>query len=214
MTAVLERVEPAAPPPPTRPPSRLARWWSAWRVAIRLARRDAWRGKGRALLVLLLIALPVAAVVGGLAYSTASDRINSTQEVALRSLGTVADASITPVGAPAEQSVDASVTSGGSGPRPSTAQILAALPTGSRMVDAGGTASVITEAGPWGQRSWLQVADTREPMNAGRWIVDEGRPRRPRRRSRSAPTTRAGCRWRSATRSPSRPRRGPSAWPA
>ncbi len=175
MTAVLERTEPAAPPPPTRSPSRFARWWSGWRVAIRLARRDAWRGKGRASLVVLLIALPVAAVVGGLAYSTASDRINSTQAVALRSLGTVADASITPVGAPAEQSVDASVTSGGSGPRPSTSQILAALPAGSRMVDAGGSASVIAEAGPWGLRSWLQVADTSEPMNAGRWIVDEGR---------------------------------------
>lgn len=175
MTAVLERVEPSTPPPTTRPPSRLARWWSAWRVALRLARRDAWRGKGRALLVLLLIALPVAAVVGALSYSLAADRINSTQAVALRSLGTVADASIMAIPAPAQQSVDASVSSAGSGPVPSRATILAALPAGSRLVDAGGSASVVAEAGPWGIRSWLQVADTREPMNAGRWIVEDGR---------------------------------------
>jgi len=110
MTVVLERVEPATPPRPPRHPSRLARWWSSWRVAIRLARRDAWRGKGRALLVLLLIALPVAAVVGGLSYLGASNRIQTARVQNLLSLGSVADARVVLSGGKVVQSIDMGVT--------------------------------------------------------------------------------------------------------
>ena len=175
MTAVLERVEPATPPRPPRHPSRLARWWSSWRVALRLARRDAWHGKGRALLVLLLIALPVAAVVGSISYSLAQTRANSSVNQALLSLGTVADARIMVGGAPASQSIDVASTSTGSGPVPTREQILAALPSGSTLVDAGGPAPVVVEAGPWGISSSVLVADVRDPRNAGRWTVLEGR---------------------------------------
>jgi putative ABC transport system permease protein len=176
MTAVLERVEPATPPPlPPRHPSRLARWWSSWRVALRLARRDAWRGKGRALLVLLLIALPVAAVVASISFTLAQTRANTPANQALRSLGPTADARIVVAAAPVNQSIDASATGTGSGPAPTRAQILTALPTGSTLVDAGGSAPVVLEVGPWGVQDAVTVADVREPLNASRWTVVTGR---------------------------------------
>ena len=175
MTAVLERVEPATPPLPPRHPSRLARWWSSWRVALRLARRDAWHGKGRALLVLLLIALPVAVVVGSISYSLAQSRVNSSAHQALLSLGTEADARIMTAGAPASQSIDTMNASTGSGPRPTKAELLAALPAGSTIVDAGGQAPVVIEADGWGVMSNVALTDVRDPLNAGRWRVVDGR---------------------------------------
>lgn len=175
MTAVLERVEPATPPLPPRHPSRLARWWSSWRVAIRLARRDAWRGKGRALLVLLLIALPVAVVVGSISYSLAASRAGSSVNQALLSLGTVADGRIMTSGAPASQSIDTMSANTGSGPRPTKAELLAALPAGSTIVDAGGQAPVVIEADGWGVMSTVALTDVRDPLNAGRWRVLDGR---------------------------------------
>lgn len=172
MTELLEHVELATPP---RRPSRIARWWSSWRVAVRLARRDAWHAKGRALLVLLLIALPVAAVVGGVSYSLAVSNASSAANQALRSLGPVADARITVGTAPASQSIDTSTTSGGSGPRPTRDALLAALPAGSTLVDAGGAAPVVIEDGEWGVPSGVTVSDVREPLNASRWSLLDGR---------------------------------------
>ncbi len=175
MTAVLERVEPATPPLPPRHPSRLARWWSSWRVAIRLARRDAWRGRGRALLVLLLIALPVSVVVAEISYSLASSKARASVSQALLSLGTVADARIMTAPASASQSIDTTSASTGSGPRATRADLLAALPAGSTVVDAGGSAPVVIEAGRWGITSAVALSDVRDPLDAGRWRVLDGR---------------------------------------
>ena len=176
MTAVLERAEPsAAPPPAPKRPGRVARWWAGWRVAVRLARRDAWRGKGRATLVLLLIALPVAAVVASLSYDRATIRANSSSNQALLSLGPTADARVVVGRAPASQAVDLSSTSTGDGPRPTQAQILAALPPGSSLVDVGGQAPVVLEVGAWGIPTALSISDVRDPLNASRWRLRDGR---------------------------------------
>jgi putative ABC transport system permease protein len=175
MTAVLERVAPATPPLPPRHPSRLARWWSSWRVAIRLARRDAWRGKGRAALVLLLIALPVAAVVGGISYVEASNRVQTARMQALLSLGATSDARVSLVAQKVVQSVDLSAVDGVGSRASSAAELTAALPSGSRLVALGGSAGVILEAGPWGVSSYIALQDTRDALVAGLWRVLDGR---------------------------------------
>lgn len=176
MTTVLDRVEPdPAPPFPAQRPTRLSRWWSSWRVAVRLARRDAWHGKGRALLVLLLVALPVATVVAVIVSGMAQSAVQSSTNQALLSLGSVADARIMLVTAPAEQSVDTTTGGMGNGPAVTRNELLATLPPGTTLVDAGGSAPVVLEVGRWGIPAVVTVADVRDAMNAGRWRVLDGR---------------------------------------
>ena len=175
MTAVLER--PAAPTPHSvrQVPSRFARWWGGWRVALRLARRDSWRGKGRALLVVLLIALPVATVSGVIVYAAADQADRSHVRQALLSLGTAADARVMLGSGRVVQTPSLSSWTS-SGDAVSTPDLVrAALPAGSRTVSTGTSSSVVLESGPWGVVSNIAVQEVRDPLNAARWTVTEGR---------------------------------------
>ena len=197
MTTTLERPSPApAPPPSVAPTSRMSRWWAGWRVALRLARRDAWRSKGRSLLVVLLIALPVTAVTGVYVFATVQQAQYGDRVRIHAMVGDVADAWIQPVGGTVNQapngnlgSTDGSITGfpGTSDPAdadpgtggstvtlPSQQQLLAALPTGSRLVPVGTTVGAAIEDGRWGISSSLALADVRDPMNAGRWNLVSG----------------------------------------
>lgn len=73
-TTLTERpAAPAAPPPP-RGGTRFQRWLASWRVSLKMARRDALRYKGRSALVIVMVALPVAMIVGGLAFAATTTR--------------------------------------------------------------------------------------------------------------------------------------------
>lgn len=73
-TTLTERpAAPAAPPPP-RGGTRFQRWLASWRVSLKMARRDALRYKGRSALVIVMVALPVAMIVGGLAFAATTMR--------------------------------------------------------------------------------------------------------------------------------------------
>ena len=178
MTTTLERPAAQAPSPDVAPASRAARWWGQWRVALRLARRDAWRAKGRSLLVLLLIAVPVGAVAGVDIYSQASAALRTERAQALAGLGTLADARLFPADAASvRQGVFGTPMSTGDTVRTPAdrAAVLAALPPGSRVVDAGSAASTILEAGSWGITASVVVQDVDDPLLAATWRVRDGR---------------------------------------
>ncbi len=181
MTALLERTDAAGPQPVhVPPPSRAARWWAGWRVALRLARRDAWRGKGRSLLVVLLVALPVATATGVVVFGDAAQTAGSPRNLALRSLGPVADARIGLCKPGVTQALDLSESVGCDASAITPAQALAALPAGTRLVATGGAADVVLESGGWGVSDTVAISDVADPLNAASWRVDDGRlPRGP-----------------------------------
>lgn len=118
--------------------------WSAFRAALRIARRDALRARGRSLLVIAMIGLPV------LGLTTADVLLRTFQlspaERVSRDLGR-ADASMDLSGGPLEQDPQG-VNSGsvgtddgsGASQAPPPAELLAALPPGSRLLPNRGAA--------------------------------------------------------------------------
>ena len=178
VTALLERPAPPAPHAAAPVPSRLARWWGGWRVALRLARRDSWRGKGRALLVVLLIALPVATVDrrdrlrrrragrarGAARQAPALARIRSRCSGAARHRGTAVQTPSLTTWTLAGETADHRRRRRG-----------CAAARVARWSSIGTAASVVVESGPWGVQSAVSVQDVRDPLNAGRWTVSEGR---------------------------------------
>jgi putative ABC transport system permease protein len=109
----------------------------AWRAALRIARREAWRAKGRSLLVIALIGLPVFALAAAdIAYRTW--QLSPTEKLS-RGIGT-ADAGLQWIGAPVRQDPSGLLgydwaSTGESNPhRPSTDQLKAQLPAGSRVI--------------------------------------------------------------------------------
>jgi putative ABC transport system permease protein len=110
----------------------------ALRAALRIARREAWRAKGRSLLVIALIGLPVFVLAGAdIAYRTWQ---LGPREKIERAIG-AADAEVQWFGGQVQQDPKGWLGNGGigwpgvSGPRPTTAQVLAHLPAGSRAIE-------------------------------------------------------------------------------
>ncbi|MCW2645976.1 MAG: transporter permease [Pseudonocardiales bacterium] len=110
----------------------------ALRAALRIARRDAWRAKGRSLLVVALIGLPVFVLAGAdIAYRTW--QVGPAEKIE-RAIG-AADIEVQWFGGAVVQDPKGWLGNGGigwqgaSGPRPTTAQMLAQLPAGSRAIE-------------------------------------------------------------------------------
>ena len=184
MTTTLERPQRL---PRGGAPRRPARWWAQWRVALRLARRDAWRSKGRSLLVVLLIALPVAVVTGVYVFGVAQAGQSGDRNRIAALVGTNADAVVFPIGGHVLQapngnlgSADGSTQIAGDSKYPATAtppsaaQLLAALPPGSRLVSSGSAINSIVENGDWGVAATVAVSDVTDPLPAGLWDVVSG----------------------------------------
>jgi putative ABC transport system permease protein len=163
-----------------------------WRAALRIARREAWRSKGRSLLVIALIGLPIFALGGAdIAYRTW--QLSPTEKLA-RAIG-MADAGIQWAGSPVQQAPSGYLKSewttvgSANAPRPTTAQLRAQLPAGSRLIsDDESTvgAQVRTPAGlEYANVIGLDYAD---PLARG--IVNPVHGHAPRSADQAAVTTR------------------------
>jgi putative ABC transport system permease protein len=133
---------------------------STWRAVLRMARRDAWRHKGRSLLVLTLIGLPVLVLgVADIGYRTW--QLTPTEKLD-RQIG-AADIALQWNGGVVAQNPGGWLSGygshgGSSGESPTSAQVAALLPAGSRVIEevAGSgtvrfrTAAGIAESGAFG----------------------------------------------------------------
>ncbi|WP_346620624.1 FtsX-like permease family protein [Blastococcus montanus] len=154
----------------------MGRCLTRWRLALRIARRDARRAKGRTALVLLMIGLPVLAVSAADTFSRTVDVSAAEARPAL--LGG-ADARITadhrtPVRAdPSSGEIVSS--EGAPGPEPwSRAEVAAALPAGSRVVETvHGRTRYRTDSGY--ARVNALAADPGDPLLSGTLELVEGR---------------------------------------
>ncbi|WP_066374086.1 FtsX-like permease family protein [Herbidospora mongoliensis] len=144
---------------------------SAVVAALRISRRSAWRAKGRSALIMVMIGLPVLVTTGMLVmYATSS--VNAQEGMAGR-LGT-ADALLTrvPDGVSLQQGPDGSSWNTGVaiGPPAGTAEVMAVLGPGTRLVPFG-VGDLRLDTG----RVMAVVTDLRDPLTSGMLPLSEGR---------------------------------------
>ncbi len=135
----------------------------SWLVALRIARREALRAKGRTLLIVAMIAVPVAA----LSFAAATyDMYKLTPEEAVtRQMGS-ADAIVTWDGQdPSNPDL---------APTPTTAALLAHLPTGSRASAFWQDSVLLHTAAGIGSLEAYHL-DAHDPMTSGLVTIDSGR---------------------------------------
>ncbi|MDP5181065.1 ABC transporter permease [Blastococcus sp. BMG 814] len=154
----------------------MGRWLTRWRLAVRIARRDARRARGRTALVLLMIGLPVLAVS---AADTFARTVDVSAEEARPALLGGADARITAAfRSPVWVDPASGQLVGSDGPPAqepwSRAEVAAALPEGSRVVEAvSGRTRYRTDSGY--ARVNALAADPGDPLLAGTLELVEGR---------------------------------------
>jgi putative ABC transport system permease protein len=156
---------------------------SRWRPALRMARRDLWRHKGRTLLTMFLVALPV---LVGVAVAEFHHNTQWEGERAARSTMGGADAivEVTPFAKTrvwywpdAMNARPAFFTRDAEGKRrpvrrdPSTVDIAALLPAGSRIIPAVDYRGVTLATGGLGQ---VKILDASDPMARGLASVASG----------------------------------------
>src|SRR3954452_16665891 len=156
---------------------------SRWRPALRMARRDLWRHKGRTLLTMFLVALPV---LVGVAVAEFHHNTQWEGEWAARSTMGGADAivEVTPFAKTrvrywpdAMNARPAFFTRDAEGKRrpvrrdPSTVDIAALLPAGSRIIPAMDYRGVTLATGGLGQ---VKILDASDPMARGLASVAAG----------------------------------------
>lgn len=161
----------------------------SWRPALRMARRDLWRHKGRTALTMLLVALPVFV---GVAAAQFHHNTRWEGERAARSVMGGADAlvQITPFERtrvrywPSDMSARAgSFTRDDQGKRrpvrrdPSSVELAALLPTGSRVTPALSYVEVALASGGVGH---VKILDASDPMAPGLASVSVGKAPRAR----------------------------------
>ena len=146
---------------------------SGWRPALRLARRELLRAKGRTALVLFMVLLPVAAVVC-LSTLLRTDDISPVESLP-RELGS-AQARLDFSGGRVEQDpLLRSVGQFDRVPVPTPAQLRAALPAGSRLLEVRGSGrEEAVQVGDRGRRVGLVGVDLSDPDVTGPYRIVSG----------------------------------------
>lgn len=147
---------------------------SSWRATLRIARRDARRAKGRSALVIAMIALPVLGVVA-IDVVVRTDELSPEQSAA-RTMGQ-ADAVLFDSGYTSVPQFEEPANGVEVVLRPDGGEVdvVAALPTGSRVLSSVTLASRTVSAGDRTTRGELRDLDITDPIAVGLYTPTEGR---------------------------------------